>query len=148
MLGSYLITELSVCSCVRCVGDAEEGKDVLTTVSLPSGLLFSAFALCMYGLYSCMPIVVKLSSATSVNLSLLTADLFSLFCGIFLFQYNVSRSTHMHAHTDIEVPRHLIYTSRDGRYCNICILSTHYWPYLNQENVYDNEFGYFTLIST
>ncbi|CAF89338.1 unnamed protein product, partial [Tetraodon nigroviridis] len=36
-------------------------------------LLFSAYALCMYGLYSCMPVVVKLSSATSVNLSLLTA---------------------------------------------------------------------------
>ncbi|XP_078103250.1 solute carrier family 35 member F2-like [Sander vitreus] len=54
------------------------------------GLLFSAYALCMYALYSCMPIVVKLSSATSVNLSLLTADLFSLFCGIFLFQYNFS----------------------------------------------------------
>ncbi|XP_075329097.1 solute carrier family 35 member F2-like [Odontesthes bonariensis] len=54
------------------------------------GLLFSAFALCMYSLYSFMPIVVKLSSATSVNLSLLTADLFSLFCGIFLFQYNFS----------------------------------------------------------
>ncbi|XP_034723702.1 solute carrier family 35 member F2-like [Etheostoma cragini] len=54
------------------------------------GLLFSAYALCMYALYSCMPVVVKLSSATSVNLSLLTADLFSLFCGIFLFQYNFS----------------------------------------------------------
>ncbi|XP_053177185.1 solute carrier family 35 member F2-like [Scomber japonicus] len=54
------------------------------------GLLFSGYALCMYGLYSCMPIVIKLSSATSVNLSLLTADLFSLFCGIFLFQYNFS----------------------------------------------------------
>lgn len=54
------------------------------------GLLFSAYALCMYALYSCMPIVIRLSSATSVNLSLLTADLFSLFCGIFLFQYNFS----------------------------------------------------------
>ncbi|XP_071353082.1 solute carrier family 35 member F2-like [Trachinotus anak] len=54
------------------------------------GLLFAAFALCMYALYSCMPIVMKLSSATSVNLSLLTADLFSLFCGVFLFQYNFS----------------------------------------------------------
>ncbi|XP_076591264.1 solute carrier family 35 member F2-like [Chaetodon auriga] len=54
------------------------------------GVLFSAYTLCMYALYSCMPIVVKLSSATSVNLSLLTADLFSLFCGIFLFQYNFS----------------------------------------------------------
>ncbi|XP_069004501.1 solute carrier family 35 member F2-like [Embiotoca jacksoni] len=54
------------------------------------GLLFSAYGLCLYALYSCMPIVVKLSSATSVNLSLLTADLFSLFCGIFLFLYNFS----------------------------------------------------------
>ncbi|XP_073341137.1 solute carrier family 35 member F2-like [Pagrus major] len=54
------------------------------------GLLFAAYALCMYALYSCMPIVVKLSSATSVNLSLLTADLFSLFCGVFLFQYSFS----------------------------------------------------------
>ncbi|XP_058489219.1 solute carrier family 35 member F2-like [Solea solea] len=54
------------------------------------GLLFAAFALCMYTLYSCMPIVVRLSSATSVNLSLLTADLFSLFCGIFLFHYHFS----------------------------------------------------------
>uniref|UniRef100_A0A3Q3SJR0 Solute carrier family 35 member F2-like n=1 Tax=Mastacembelus armatus TaxID=205130 RepID=A0A3Q3SJR0_9TELE len=54
------------------------------------GLLFAAYALCMYALYSCMPIVMKQSSATSVNLSLLTADLFSLFCGIFLFQYSFS----------------------------------------------------------
>ncbi|XP_063348688.1 solute carrier family 35 member F2-like [Pelmatolapia mariae] len=54
------------------------------------GLLFAAYALCMYALYSFMPIVIKLSSATSVNLSLLTADLFSLFCGIFLFHYNFS----------------------------------------------------------
>nr|XP_033953525.1 solute carrier family 35 member F2-like [Pseudochaenichthys georgianus] len=54
------------------------------------GLLFAAYALCMYTLYSCMPIVVKLSSATAVNLSLLTADLFSLFCGVFLFQYSFS----------------------------------------------------------
>ncbi|XP_041663450.1 solute carrier family 35 member F2-like [Cheilinus undulatus] len=53
-------------------------------------ILFAAFGLCMYTLYSCMPIVMKLSSATSVNLSLLTADLFSLFCGIFLFQYKFS----------------------------------------------------------
>ncbi|XP_051813879.1 solute carrier family 35 member F2-like [Acanthochromis polyacanthus] len=54
------------------------------------GLLFASFALCMFALYSFMPIVMKLSSATSVNLSLLTADLFSLFCGIFLFQYSFS----------------------------------------------------------
>uniref|UniRef100_A0A8B9HB61 Info solute carrier family 35 member F2, like n=1 Tax=Astyanax mexicanus TaxID=7994 RepID=A0A8B9HB61_ASTMX len=53
-------------------------------------LLLSGFGLCMYALYSCMPLVVKLTSATAVNLSLLTADLFSLFCGLFLFQYSFS----------------------------------------------------------
>ncbi|KAI4904634.1 hypothetical protein NFI96_019164 [Prochilodus magdalenae] len=53
-------------------------------------LLLSGFALCMYTLYSCMPLVMKLTSATAVNLSLLTADLFSLFCGLFLFQYSFS----------------------------------------------------------
>ncbi|CAJ1063381.1 solute carrier family 35 member F2 [Xyrichtys novacula] len=53
-------------------------------------MLFAVYALCMYALYSFMPIVVKLTSATAVNLSLLTADLFSLFCGIFLFHYTFS----------------------------------------------------------
>ncbi|XP_046876866.1 solute carrier family 35 member F2-like [Hypomesus transpacificus] len=52
--------------------------------------LFVAYALCMYGLYSCMPLVVKMTSATALNLSLLTADLFSLFCGLFLFHYTFS----------------------------------------------------------
>ncbi|KAM9348989.1 solute carrier family 35 member F2 [Symphorus nematophorus] len=53
-------------------------------------MLFAVYALCMYALYSFMPVVVKMTSATAVNLSLLTADLFSLFCGIFLFQYTFS----------------------------------------------------------
>ncbi|KAI4886839.1 hypothetical protein NFI96_018403 [Prochilodus magdalenae] len=53
-------------------------------------LLFVAFMLCMYGLYSFMPVVIKMTSATAVNLSLLTADLFSLLCGIFLFQFKFS----------------------------------------------------------
>lgn len=53
-------------------------------------LLFAGYALCMYALYSFMPVVVKMTSATAVNLSLLTADLFSLFCGIFLFNYSFS----------------------------------------------------------
>uniref|UniRef100_A0A4W5PPT8 Solute carrier family 35 member F1 n=1 Tax=Hucho hucho TaxID=62062 RepID=A0A4W5PPT8_9TELE len=44
----------------------------------------------MYTLYTCMPLVVKKTSATAVNLSLLTADLLSLFCGLFLFQYTFS----------------------------------------------------------
>lgn len=53
-------------------------------------LLFTLYVLCMYALYSFMPVVVKMTSATAVNLSLLTADLFSLFCGIFLFHYSFS----------------------------------------------------------
>ncbi|XP_032646593.1 solute carrier family 35 member F2 isoform X3 [Chelonoidis abingdonii] len=53
-------------------------------------LLFVAFALCMFGLYSFMPVVIKVTSATSVNLGILTADLYSLFFGLFLFGYQFS----------------------------------------------------------
>ncbi|KAM6907170.1 solute carrier family 35 member F2 [Xenentodon cancila] len=52
--------------------------------------LFAVYALCMYALYSFMPVVVKMTSGTAVNLSLLTSDLFSLFCGLFLFHYKFS----------------------------------------------------------
>lgn len=55
-----------------------------------AALLFTAFALCMFGLYSFMPVVIKVTSATSVNLGILTADLYSLFFGLFLFFYNFS----------------------------------------------------------
>lgn len=53
-------------------------------------LLFIVFALCMFGLYSSMPVVIKVTSATSVNLGILTADLYSLFFGLFLFYYKFS----------------------------------------------------------
>ncbi|KAM9333504.1 solute carrier family 35 member F2-like [Pholidichthys leucotaenia] len=53
-------------------------------------MLFVVYTLCMYALYSFMSVVVKMTSATAVNLSLLTADLFSLFCGLFLFKYSFS----------------------------------------------------------
>ncbi|XP_068600931.1 solute carrier family 35 member F2-like [Brachionichthys hirsutus] len=53
-------------------------------------MLFALYVLCMFALYSLMPLVVQMSSATTVNLSLLTADLFSLFCDIFLFGYTFS----------------------------------------------------------
>ncbi|XP_065501275.1 solute carrier family 35 member F2 [Caloenas nicobarica] len=53
-------------------------------------LLFTGFSLCMFGLYSFMPVVIKLTSATSVNLGILTADLYSLFFGLFLFSYSFS----------------------------------------------------------
>ncbi|NXP38800.1 S35F2 protein, partial [Leiothrix lutea] len=53
-------------------------------------LLFTAFALCMFALYSFMPVVMKVTSATSVNLGILTSDLYSLFFGLFLFHYEFS----------------------------------------------------------
>lgn len=56
----------------------------------PSGLLYIGFSACMFGLYSFMPVVIRRTSAAAVNLSLLTADLYGLFCGLFLFQYKVS----------------------------------------------------------
>lgn len=49
--------------------------------------LFLGFALCMFLLYTLMPRAMKLSSATTVNLSILTADLYALFAGLFLFGY-------------------------------------------------------------
>ncbi|XP_062415467.1 solute carrier family 35 member F1 isoform X3 [Pungitius pungitius] len=51
------------------------------------GLLYICFSAFMFCLYSFMPVVLKRTSATSVNLSLLTADMYSFFCGLFLFHY-------------------------------------------------------------
>ncbi|XP_042190353.1 solute carrier family 35 member F2 [Callorhinchus milii] len=53
-------------------------------------LLFIAFAACMFALYNLMPIVVKFTNATSINLATLTADLYSLLIGVFLFNYEFS----------------------------------------------------------
>ncbi|XP_020792717.1 solute carrier family 35 member F2 isoform X2 [Boleophthalmus pectinirostris] len=68
----------------------ESGAVGLITWNLRIALLFALYALCMFALYSFMPVVVRMTSATAVNLSLLTADLFSLFCGLFLFHYTFS----------------------------------------------------------
>ncbi|KAM4694630.1 solute carrier family 35 member F1 [Discoglossus pictus] len=54
------------------------------------GLLYVGFSACMFGLYSFMPVVMKKTSATAINLSMLTAELYTFFCGLFLFQYKFS----------------------------------------------------------
>ncbi|CAM9285095.1 unnamed protein product [Lampetra planeri] len=54
------------------------------------GLLYAGFACCMFSLYSLMPLALRLTSAASVNLAILTADLYSLFLGTFLFKYPFS----------------------------------------------------------
>ena len=76
------------CVCVVCV--CVSVYVVYTGCVCPPGLLYVGFSACMFGLYSFMPVVIKKTSATSVNLSLLTADLYTLFCGLFLFHYKVS----------------------------------------------------------
>ena len=55
-------------------------------------LLFLAFAVCLFCLYSFFPVVIKWSSALVVNLSILTADFYSLVVGIFVFKFAVSRN--------------------------------------------------------
>ncbi|XP_039268561.2 solute carrier family 35 member F1-like [Styela clava] len=64
-------------------------RDALKAVIWSAGSIMSlvGFAACMFALYSLMPIVMKMSSAATVNLSVLTADLYALFAGIFLFGY-------------------------------------------------------------
>ncbi|XP_053566769.1 solute carrier family 35 member F1 [Bombina bombina] len=54
------------------------------------GLLYVGFSACMFGLYSFMPVVIKKTSATAINLSVLTAELYTFFCGLFLFHYKFS----------------------------------------------------------
>ncbi|XP_018419189.1 PREDICTED: solute carrier family 35 member F1 [Nanorana parkeri] len=54
------------------------------------GLLYVGFTACMFGLYSFMPVVIKKTSATAINLSVLTAELYTFFCGLFLFHYKFS----------------------------------------------------------
>ncbi|XP_030054408.1 solute carrier family 35 member F1 [Microcaecilia unicolor] len=54
------------------------------------GLLYVGSCACMFGLYSFAPVVIKKTSATAVILSLLTADLYVIFCGLLLFHYKFS----------------------------------------------------------
>ena len=54
------------------------------------GGLFSGFGVSLFLFYSVAPWVIRMSSAVVFNLSLLTADFYSLIFGIFLFDYNVS----------------------------------------------------------
>ena len=60
-----------------------------STGTLSPILLLLAFAACMFLLYSLFPVVIKWSSAIVVNLSILTADMYSLLFGLFLFQFTV-----------------------------------------------------------
>lgn len=48
--------------------------------------LFLGFSVCLFLMYSLVPVFIGMSSATLMNLSLLTADVYSLLFGLFLFK--------------------------------------------------------------
>lgn len=54
-----------------------------------AAMIYVAFAVCQYFYYTVMPVVMRLSSATVVNLSLLTSDLYTLLIGLLIFGYKV-----------------------------------------------------------
>lgn len=66
---------------------------VWSSTSVVSLMVFVA---CLVLFYSLMPFVLKASGAVVVNLSLLTADIFTLVFGIFLFKFHVSYAYTLH----------------------------------------------------
>lgn len=50
-------------------------------------VLLVGFSLCLFFIYITMPVVLKLSSATTANLSILTADFYSLAIGLYVFDF-------------------------------------------------------------
>ena len=65
-------------------------SDLLSLINFSFAvLLVICFVICQYMYYTLMPWVITLSSATVVNLSLLTSDLYTLMFGLFLFGYKV-----------------------------------------------------------
>lgn len=57
---------------------------LIFTVSLLLG-----FSLSLFMMYLLMPVVMRMSSATAVNLSILSADFYALLIGVYVFQYKV-----------------------------------------------------------
>ena len=54
-------------------------------------VLLAAFTLTLFTYYTITPIVMKITSAMAINLSLLTADFYTLVVGVLLFQFKVSQ---------------------------------------------------------
>ncbi|XP_064628299.1 solute carrier family 35 member F2-like isoform X2 [Lineus longissimus] len=50
-------------------------------------LLLLGFVACLFFYYTFLPVVIKATSAATVNLNILSADFYSLLFGIFLFRY-------------------------------------------------------------
>lgn len=57
-----------------------------------SGLPWLGYVACLFAVYVCMTMAIKQTNATSVNISILSADFYSLLFGLFLFHYQVSNN--------------------------------------------------------
>jgi solute carrier family 35, member F1/2 len=55
--------------------------------------LLAAYTLTLFAFYVVTPTVMKVTGATAVNLSLLTADFYSLIIGVLMFQFKVNPPT-------------------------------------------------------
>jgi len=58
---------------------------LISVVVLP----FVGFAVCLFLLYSLMPLVMAKIGAMAVNLNLLSSDFYALLLGLFFFRYKV-----------------------------------------------------------
>ncbi|RKP06049.1 solute carrier family 35 member SLC35F1/F2/F6, partial [Thamnocephalis sphaerospora] len=67
-------------------------REALRTMPLDGAVVgyIIGFDICLFCLYSCAPILFRLSSATFFNLSLLTSDFYSLIVGLFVFNSQVN----------------------------------------------------------
>ena len=52
-------------------------------------VLLLAFAIAQFTFYSCLPYLLKMASATALNLSLLATDYYTIVAGIVFFNYKV-----------------------------------------------------------
>ena len=47
------------------------------------------YVICLFLIYTCMSLAIQQTSATTVNISILSADFYALLFGLFLFHYKV-----------------------------------------------------------
>ncbi|KAK4475696.1 hypothetical protein MN116_000962 [Schistosoma mekongi] len=80
LIYTALIEKQSISMLLLGTNDTFVNLDKITTC-------FIGYALSMFTLYSLMPVVLMRSSAVLVNLSLLTADIYAVLMGIFIFYY-------------------------------------------------------------
>ena len=52
-------------------------------------VLLLAFAIAQFAFYSCLPYLLKMTSATALNLNLLATDYYTIVAGIVFFNYKV-----------------------------------------------------------